>query len=171
MSPGGWVECQDVGFLCTNSKKIDLSKSAYNQYYLTLRRAFEIAGRSLVAGPLLGQDMKAAGFVDVHEELFKWPLNPWPKDEHLKELGLWNRENLIDCLEAWALMPLSKYLGWSEDAIRELVAKAYQDLVNPKNKAYHRMWVRLSLASLRLLMLALDMLYGGGNQARAVEDP
>lgn len=35
---------------------------------------------------------REAGFVDVHEEVFKVPCNAWPRDSHLKNLGkVWRR--------------------------------------------------------------------------------
>lgn len=37
-----------------------------------------------------------AGFVDVQERIFKMPMNGWPKDERLKELGrMWERNFLM----------------------------------------------------------------------------
>jgi hypothetical protein len=34
--------------------------------------------------------LEEAGFVDVVEKVYKWPMNGWPKDARLKEMGLWN---------------------------------------------------------------------------------
>lgn len=37
-----------------------------------------------------------AGFVDVQERIFKMPMNGWPKDERLKEIGrMWERNFLM----------------------------------------------------------------------------
>ena len=44
-------------------------------------------GRPLRIANKLKRWYKEAGFVDVHEEVFKLPCNPWPKDPHLKDLG------------------------------------------------------------------------------------
>lgn len=33
------------------------------------------------------QQMTDAGFINVHEVVYKWPTNPWPKDPKYKELG------------------------------------------------------------------------------------
>ena len=32
--------------------------------------------------------MEEIGFVDVQEKPLRWPVNTWPKDPHLKKLGL-----------------------------------------------------------------------------------
>lgn len=44
-------------------------------------------GRAGNAASYYKDDMEAAGFFNVVEETFYWPLNPWPKDRKLKELG------------------------------------------------------------------------------------
>jgi hypothetical protein len=33
------------------------------------------------------QQMIDAGFVNVQERLYKWPINAWPKDVRYKEIG------------------------------------------------------------------------------------
>lgn len=83
--------------------------------------------------------MRAAGFEDVHEELYKWPIHPWPKDPKLKELGLWSRENMLDCLEAWAIVPFTKFLGWTPEEVQVSLAKARSDLKDPRMKI-HAYW-------------------------------
>lgn len=34
--------------------------------------------------------LEAAGFVDVVEEVYKWPSNTWPRNRGMKEIGMWN---------------------------------------------------------------------------------
>jgi hypothetical protein len=46
-----------------------------------------VLGKPLRIANKLKKWYKEAGFVDVHEEVFKVPLNPWPKDPHYKNLG------------------------------------------------------------------------------------
>lgn len=43
--------------------------------------------------------MEEAGFVNVEEKSFVWPINTWPKDPHLKKLGLWWNHDLLDLVE------------------------------------------------------------------------
>lgn len=33
------------------------------------------------------EQLAAAGFINVHQTIYKWPSNPWPKDPKFKELG------------------------------------------------------------------------------------
>ena len=53
----------------------------------TVEEAAMMVGRPLRIANKLKRWYKEAGFVDVHEEIFKVPVNPWPKDQHFKDLG------------------------------------------------------------------------------------
>jgi hypothetical protein len=43
--------------------------------------------------------MEEAGFINVEEKGFVWPINTWPKDPHLKKLGFWWNHDLLDLVE------------------------------------------------------------------------
>ena len=80
-----------------------------------------------------------ARFVDTREEVYKWPINTWPKDEKMKLIGLWSRENTLEALEALALAPLTRILGWRKEEVMVLVAQARKDVMNPEIHAYWNM--------------------------------
>jgi hypothetical protein len=133
MKPGAWIELQDIGQLVPAP---GLPPTIYSQtgimtWYQTVVSAFEVAGRGVKAGELHASRLRAAGFVDIHDEIYHWPLTPWPDDPKLKELGLWSRENMLDCLEAWAIMPFTKFLGWTAEEVRECLEVARKDLKDP----------------------------------------
>ncbi len=44
-------------------------------------------GRSCSVGREYKGLLKDAGFVDVVETVYKWPINRWPKDKKMKEIG------------------------------------------------------------------------------------
>jgi hypothetical protein len=52
-----------------------------------LVEASEKLGASLNSGRSYKQQLIEAGFEDVTQVEFKWPLNSWPKDAKYKELG------------------------------------------------------------------------------------
>lgn len=78
---------------------------------------------SLEAGDKFGKSLRTvdearprmirAGFEDVMEYRFKCPIGPWPRDQRLKEIGLYNRLNWEEGIEGWTLMLLTKVLGVS----------------------------------------------------------
>jgi hypothetical protein len=59
------------------------------------------------------QYMLDAGFVDVEEQKFVWPIGAWPKDPKLKDLGRWGERNWADGLEGWVLALYTRILGVS----------------------------------------------------------
>jgi len=56
-------------------------------------------GRDLCMAKNYKKWIEDAGFVNVEEKLFIWPINTWPKDAHLKKLGFWWNHDLIDLVE------------------------------------------------------------------------
>ncbi|KAL1304797.1 hypothetical protein AAFC00_003726 [Neodothiora populina] len=52
--------------------------------------------------------LERAGFVDVVDVRFKWPVNPWPNDPKLKQLGKLNEIRLIENLEAFTMRLLTQ---------------------------------------------------------------
>ena len=54
-----------------------------------------------------------AGFVDVVEKRYKWPLGDWPTDPRLKEIGRWNAHHWMEGMDSWALRLLTQYLNVS----------------------------------------------------------
>jgi hypothetical protein len=71
--------------------------------------------------------MEEVGFVDVVEQRFKWPLNTWPKDPKLKELGMWVREDLLEGMPA-AKRVFTVGLGLPVEEVDEFLEKAKVDL-------------------------------------------
>lgn len=57
--------------------------------------------------------MREAGFADVVEKRFKWPVGPWSSDPRFKELGRWNLLNWEEGMEGWTLAAYTRVLGVS----------------------------------------------------------
>lgn len=80
------------------------------------------------AGGHLAQMMREAGFVNVTERVFHVPLGTWPRNKVLKTVGLYWRTILTDGLQAIALGPLTRGLGWNSQEVEMLlmeVRRAY----------------------------------------------
>lgn len=57
------------------------------EWMRTLEEASLLVDRPLRIANKLKRWYKEAGFVDVHEEIIKVPVNSWAKDPHFKDLG------------------------------------------------------------------------------------
>jgi hypothetical protein len=47
--------------------------------------------------------MERAGFVDIVEVEYKWPMNGWSQDKKMKNIGRWNQLRLHDGIEGFML--------------------------------------------------------------------
>lgn len=76
--------------------------------------------------------MQEAGFTSVTERVFRVPIGIWPKNWVLKAVGLYWRTILLDGLQAIALGPLTRGLGWNREQVEVFlmdVRSAYHDNV------------------------------------------
>jgi hypothetical protein len=80
------------------------------QWSQTLLEAAEMTGKTLTSYDTMVDQIKAAGFEDVHEKKFKMPIGGWSSDPKMKQVGRWN---LLFCFEGadnWALYLLSQVM-------------------------------------------------------------
>jgi hypothetical protein len=80
---------------------------------------------------------EAQGFRNVTQKLIKLPCAPWPKDQRLKLLGMWEQHNLLENLEGLTMRLFQKGLGWTEDEVLVFSALLRRDIKNP---AFHGYW-------------------------------
>lgn len=64
------------------------------------------------------------------------PIGGWPKDPKIKEIGRYERMQMLDAVEPYSLALFSRALGWSREEIMVQVAKVRQDLADPKYHMY-----------------------------------
>lgn len=82
------------------------------------------------AGGRLAAMMQEVGFVNVTERVLHIPIGTWPKNKVLKTAGLYWRTILQDGIQAIALGPLTRGLGWGPNEVELFlvdVRKAYND--------------------------------------------
>ncbi|KAJ4995917.1 Secondary metabolism regulator LAE1 [Colletotrichum sp. SAR 10_66] len=137
LTPGGWFEIDDLALPLGCDDGTLTKDSALWRWHDAVSQASEKLGRPLVSMSTHLDAIKAAGFVDVEFKEFKWPLNSWPKDARLKELGSWQCNNLDMGLEGLSLALLTRALDWSQEEVLALCALARKDL---RNRSIHAYW-------------------------------
>ncbi|EUC37180.1 hypothetical protein COCCADRAFT_86508 [Bipolaris zeicola 26-R-13] len=80
--------------------------------------------------------IRNAGFQDVKEYVYKVPVNSWPADPHMKELGRWNLLHITQGAEGWGLFLLTKVMGWSVEEAQVFFAKFRNGVKERKVHAY-----------------------------------
>ncbi|GME23778.1 Methyltransferase domain-containing protein [Neofusicoccum parvum] len=139
--PGGWVELHEMNYV---PRCDDGSMPADYQF----ARMLELVGQGLAAMSInlngvhsIKAQLEEAGFVDVQERVFKVPLGPWPKDRLLKKVGRYYQAIAMDGLQAIALRPICKGLGWMPEEVEVFLAGVRKHLMDSSIHAYQTLHV------------------------------
>jgi hypothetical protein len=100
------------------------------KYWDYVADGLAVNGVDFHLAPKLVSFMRAAGFVNVTERVFFTPIGPWARNRVMKEVGLYWRAVLMEGLEAIALGPFTRGLGWRREEVEVFLAsvrKAYLD--------------------------------------------
>lgn len=134
LAPGGYIELFE-GHVRTQSDDGTLTPDhAIWHLQDKLEECCRILGRPFVHVPSLVPILEEVGFVDVTIAPFKWPIGPWAKDQHYKELGEWALENALEGLEAWSMAALTRALDWTSEEVQVFLLQVRNEF---KNKNIH----------------------------------
>ncbi|KXG51842.1 uncharacterized protein PGRI_092350 [Penicillium griseofulvum] len=78
--------------------------------------------------------MEKAGFVDIHEKVYRWPVGPWAKDPTLKEAGRLHYHQWTAGMEGWGMYLLTKFgvpTPWTKEEVHVLLARVRKELQDP----------------------------------------
>jgi len=130
LKPGGWIECQELDHFPRSEDGTLVADNPMIAYWDHVCDGLRSRGVNFRLAPQLASKMRAAGFVNVTERVFFTPIGPWPRNRSLREVGMYWRAVLMEGLEAIALVPLVKGLGWRKEEVDVFLAgvrKAYLD--------------------------------------------
>lgn len=105
-------------------------------------RAAEKSGRPIDTMDTMRASIEKAGFVDVHEKLYKLPIGPWPKEPILKEAGRLDYQQFRAGIEGWGMWLLTKHGApepWTREEVLAYVTKLQAEIKNPHYHSYHLM--------------------------------
>lgn len=117
LKPGGWMESQDLYIIpqCDDNSMPD--DWAFKEWTAYMDDAAMDADRPLRTANKLKRWYTEAGFVDVHEKVYRLPINGWPRDPKLKQIGIWWEQSHIWGLQGFSLAHFTRVLGWSKDEL------------------------------------------------------
>jgi hypothetical protein len=91
--------------------------SALLKWSELLLEATQKVGRGFDSALFYGDQLKKAGYVDIKLEVARWPMNQWPKDKKMKEIGIWQRENLLSGASGISIALFTRILGWTPEEV------------------------------------------------------
>ncbi|RMZ78726.1 hypothetical protein DV737_g3782, partial [Chaetothyriales sp. CBS 132003] len=135
LKPGGWFEMQDLclPILCDDGSLEGTILKEWNLKYLEATRVLK---RDTSWTAKYKEWITATGFENVKEQIFKWPINPWPKDKNLKELGLWNMVNMLDGLDGFTVRLWTTAFGMTAEEVQAYLVAVRKDLSNTNIHSY-----------------------------------
>ena len=136
IKPGGWMECQELDHFPRCEDGTMEPDNWMVKYWDMVADGLVPFGVCFRDAPKLKGMMEAAGFINITERLFFTPIGPWPKNRALKEVGLYWRAVLMEGLEAIALAPLIKGLGWEKAEVDVLCARTRAAYLERSTHAY-----------------------------------
>lgn len=139
LKPGGFFEEVEYSPQLTSEDGTVLAGTAIAQWnQIADDIAVNLPDDELYIFRFMEDYITRAGFENVHEEQYRWPLGAWPKDKALKELGGWGQAHIDLGLENWVLRILTNF-GWTVEAILTICAGVRRQMRTLGVHAIHRM--------------------------------
>ncbi|KAF2281277.1 S-adenosyl-L-methionine-dependent methyltransferase [Westerdykella ornata] len=134
--PGGWVEIVEHSVHPISDDGTMGPDHFYNLWGRTVIELGEKWGKGFTIWEESEERMLKAGFVDVVRVDYKWPMNGWPEDKKLKNIGRWNQLRLHEGIEGFMIRLLTQVGGWSVARAQVFLAEMRKELKNYKTHAY-----------------------------------
>ncbi|KAF4482125.1 putative methyltransferase tdiE [Colletotrichum fructicola Nara gc5] len=136
LEPGGYLELQETDLFPTSDDGSLAQDSPLMEWAGLMYDASVKFGRPYLQLSTLRESMIEAGFENVTVSTYKWPSNDWPRDVRFKELGLWQRENMVTGLDGFSLAPLTRAHNWKPAQVTVFLVDVRKDVMNRYIHAY-----------------------------------
>lgn len=134
LKPGGYFELVELECGTFSDDGTVAPDSPSNQWWSWLEEAFEKIGKPIPKIDAFPKLLEDSGFVNIRSQMVKRPVNDWPKDPRMKEIGRYSCLNFLEGLEGFTMAPFTRVLGWKPEEAQVLIAKVRKETVTRK---YH----------------------------------
>jgi len=137
-TPGGYFQMADAAMpiQCIDDS---LEGTALMKFAHMMVNGMRMAGKDITHAPRYRSYMEAAGFVDVVEEHFQWPINTWPKGKYYKTIGALFNQDMQEGLSGIAMAICSRIYKMSKEDVETLLVDVKKDFNNKSIHAYQAM--------------------------------
>ncbi|KAF2748530.1 S-adenosyl-L-methionine-dependent methyltransferase [Sporormia fimetaria CBS 119925] len=144
LKPGAWFQHGEFSITTNADPKSDVHADKMYTKFSTLTMSCgeeEHTGMTFYTVERMRGYMEDAGFTNIVEKKFIWPIGPWPKDPHLKEMGRWGERNWTDGIENWVLALYTRFLGWKYTEVQSFITEFRKVIKDRKNHYYQTVCV------------------------------
>ncbi|PGH06431.1 hypothetical protein AJ79_06520 [Helicocarpus griseus UAMH5409] len=145
LKPGGYIECHDydIALRCDDGSLPPEDPDGKGPYAFQNWITLHMKSTSMMMDPprpvrsahQISTWMREAGYVDVQERITKVPVSDWPRDPHLKQVGMWNQTNWLSGLAGFSYYPFGERgLGWTKEQIEVFLVDVRKSL---HDRSYH----------------------------------
>jgi hypothetical protein len=144
--PGGWVEIVEHSVRPVSDDGTVGPDHFFTFWGDTVIEAGKVFGKTFEIWKDAKSHMNDAGFEDVQEVYYKWPMNGWCKnDKKMYELGRWNQLRLHDGIEGMMMRLMTTALGVSQHAILGYINRCSQGQWDYERAQLHLAQMRKAL--------------------------
>lgn len=111
LAPGGYLEHSETSPVTRSDDGTVGVGDAFDEGGKYAVECGQLVGKPFNIEPHLKDMITEAGFVDVQEIKYKWPIGDWPAEAKLKEIGTWNARHWVEGIEGWTLRMMTQKLG------------------------------------------------------------
>ncbi|KAK6607564.1 methyltransferase domain-containing protein [Botrytis cinerea] len=137
LKPGGYIELLDILLPVSCADDTLKPDSALLKWSQLLLEGSIIAGRDLNSALTCKEKLEKRGFQGVHQAIYKWPGNRWPKNAKAKEIGMWHQENLTSGLMGLSVAIFTRLLGWNVEELELFLVDVRREM---KDTSIHAYW-------------------------------
>ncbi|OAF60584.1 hypothetical protein VC83_03466 [Pseudogymnoascus destructans] len=137
LAPGGWYQQLEMSVVLKSDDGSVREGSIFDQWGKVSLEAGDKFGKDLRIHEQIKGYVTDAGFVDVVETVYRYPVGPWAKDPFIKSVGEWNRIHWQEGIEGWSMALLTRVLNWSYTEVQAYLGKMRGALKDNSIHAYH----------------------------------
>ena len=153
LHPGGWLEQMEWS---VHTKSDDGTLDPSTELGSWGPRAAALAdlnGKTAEIAERMAGLIREAGFVDIVEKRYKWPIGSWSSDPVSKKIGHWNIKNWDEGMEGWTMALYTRKAGvrvhhylsqgsanefkYSSKQVKDLLQRVRKDLRRRRQHVYH----------------------------------
>jgi hypothetical protein len=134
LSPGGYIELQDVLFPTRSLDSTRAEQHALTKYSHAVMKGMAKMGFDFNAPKHWPEQLKAVGFVDIHVKWTNCPIGCWPVGAKNKLMGKLEMDNFSGAVDV--VKPVFQALGMSDKESQALIDDARADILEQKGHQY-----------------------------------